>query len=258
MKVRTITIEGKTYAVLDDAGKPIYVKDDGSEVAYDATQTIATIARLNGEAKTHREGKEAAETKLQAFSGIDDPEAAKAAIVTVKNLNDKKLVDAGEVQKVRDEAIKATEAKYEPVIAERDTLRTELRTEKIGGSFSRSKFISDKLTIPADLVEARFGKSFDIVDGKIIAKDAAGNPIYSPSRPGEIADFDEALSVMVDAYPQKTSILKGTGGGGSGAPNNGNGGNGGNKTLTRAEFDKLDPLAKGVKMKEGFQVVDAV
>ncbi len=53
-------------------GKPVYVHEDGKEVAFDALSTVATITRLNGEAKTHREGKEAAETKLKAFEGIAD------------------------------------------------------------------------------------------------------------------------------------------------------------------------------------------
>ena len=53
MKLKTVTIEGKTYAEVD-GDKPIYIHDDGKEAPHDAAHTVATISRLNGEAKTHR------------------------------------------------------------------------------------------------------------------------------------------------------------------------------------------------------------
>lgn len=219
MKLKTEEVNGKTYGVLQD-GKPVYVHDDGKEVAFDAPAAVAKIGQLNGEAMGHREIREKAEAKLKAFEGIDDPAAAKKALATVANLDQKKLVDAGEVQKVKDEAIKAVEEKYKPVIEERDKLKNDLYSEKIGGSFARSPLIvgdKAKLAIPADIVQSAFGKHFSIESGKVVAKDAAGNQIFSRSKPGEPADFDEALEILVDAYPHKDTILKGTGNSGTGA-----------------------------------------
>ncbi|WVM90955.1 DUF6651 domain-containing protein [Halopseudomonas pachastrellae] len=91
----------------------------------------------------------------------------------------------------------------------------------MGGAFGRSKMIADKLAIPADLVQARFGQAFKIEDGKTVAYDGNGNKIYSHSRPGEIADFDEALEILVEQYPHRDSILKASGANGGGAPNGG-------------------------------------
>lgn len=244
-----LKLDDKGNVVLQD-GKPVYVHDDGKEVAFDAPATIATIARLNGEAKGHREAKEAAEGKLASFKGIDDPAAAIAALGTVKNLSDKKLVDAGEVDKIKAETIKAVRAEFEPVVKERDKYKADLDTAVLGGSFARSKYIADKLAIPGDLVEARFGKHFEVKDGKPVAKDAAGNPIYSRTRPGELADFDEAIESLVGAYPQKEHILKGSGGKGSGAPQSPGGAPGGPKTVTRTVFDAMDPIAKAAAGKE--------
>ncbi|MUS05525.1 hypothetical protein DIP89_20780, partial [Acinetobacter baumannii] len=103
--------------------------------------SVATIARLNNEVKTHREAKEAAEKALKAFEGIEDPAAAKKALQTIQNLDDKKLVDAGEVEKVKAEAIKAVEEKYAPIVEQRDALEASLHKELIGGGFARSKYI---------------------------------------------------------------------------------------------------------------------
>ena len=88
-------------------GKPVYVYDDGKEVAYDVPAAVAKIGSLNAEAKQHREAKEAAEAKLKAFDGIENAEAAKKALETVKNLDDKKLIDAGEAEKVKAEVVRA-------------------------------------------------------------------------------------------------------------------------------------------------------
>lgn len=216
MKLKTQTIDGKTYAEVNEQGLPLYIHDDGKEVAHDAAQTVATISRLNGEAKTNRERYEKAESTLKAFEGIEDPAAAKKALETLKNFDDKKLVDAGEVEKIKLEAIKAVEDKYAPIVQERDAFQTQLHNELIGGGFARSKYIQENIAVPVDMIQATFGKNFQIENGKVVAVGADGQKIYSRARPGEIADFDEALETLVGGYQHKDSILKGSQAGGAG------------------------------------------
>lgn len=261
MKLKTVEVEGKTYAEVQD-GKPVYVHDDNKEIPFDAPATVAKIGQLNGEAKGHRERAETAEAKLKSFEGITDPAAAVKALETVKNLDDKKLIDAGEVQKIRDEAVKAVETKYEPVVKERDSLKGELYQEKIGGRFARSPFIvgdKAKVIIPPDMMQSRFGSAFKIEDGKVVAYGADGNKLFSRSRPGELADFDEALEILVDSYPHKDSILKGDGASGGGAGPGGGGGNG-VRTITRAQFDGMsqnDRMSASKQKQEGkLKIVD--
>lgn len=247
---------------LDDAGnvvvqdgKPVYVYDDGKEIPFDAAGTVATISRLNGEAKGHRERAERAETTLKTFEGIADPTAALAALETVKNIDGKKLIDAGKVDEVKAEAkrafddqVRAMAEAHKPVIAERDQLRNDLHNERVGNAFSRSKFIADKIAVPVDMVQSTFGSGFKIEDGKIIGYQG-DNKVFSRTRPGEVADFDEALEIMVDGYAHRDSILKGTGGGGGA----GGGGKNGAKTMNRADFDQLavnDPAAAAKFMGE--------
>lgn len=236
-------------------GKPVYVGDDGKETAFDVAGTIATIRRLNAEAKGHREAKEAAEAALKAYEGIDDADAARKAIETVRNLDAKKLVDAGEVDKIRAEAIKAVEDKYAPVVKERDRLNAQLVAEVVGGNFARSKFIHEKLAIPPDLVQAKFGQQFKVEGAGVVAYDAAGNKIYSRANPGEVASFDEALSMIVDSYAHRDTIMKSTGGSGAGSAGAGTA-KGGAKVKTRAEFDALGPMAKADFMRSGGSLQD--
>ncbi|MGC6360456.1 DUF6651 domain-containing protein [Bisgaard Taxon 45] len=203
--------------VLQD-GKPVYVYDDGKEVAYDVPQAVSKITALNAEAKKYREEKEALEKKLSAFDGLDI-EKAKQAIETVKNLDDKKLLDAGEVEKVKNEIVKQYEVKLSEKDAEIQKAYDNLQQEVIGGAFARSSYILEKMSLPADMVQAYFGKHFIYENGKVIAKDNLGNQIFSRKSPGEPADFDEALEHIVSCYPQKDHILKASGnaGGGSGS-----------------------------------------
>jgi Family of unknown function (DUF6651) len=230
-------------------GKPVYVHDDGKEIPFDAVAAVAKIGSLNGEAKGHRERAEKAEATLKGFEGIEDAAAAKKAIDIVKNLDAKKLVDAGEVEKVRAEAIKAVEEKYAPIVKERDQFQASLVAEKIGGSFARSKMIADKLAIPADMVEARFGKAFKLEGDSVVAYDHSGNKIFSRLKPGEVAGFDEALELLIENYPHKDHILKSTGASGGGAQGGAQGGNGGAKTMKRGAFDALSPADQSAFLK---------
>ena len=217
-------------AVLQD-GKPVYVHDDGKEVAFDAPGTVATITRLNSEAKGHRERAENAEKAVKAFEGIDDPAAAKKALATVANLDAKTLVDAGEIETVKTEISKAFQLQLDEVTGKAQTFEQQLYAEKIGGSFSRSKFIADKLAVPADMVQATFGQNLKVEDGKVVAYDAQGQKIFSRARPGELADFDEAIETLVSQYPHRDHILKSSGANGGGAPNGG-----GNNQNTKGNF----------------------
>lgn len=258
-----LKLDDNGNAVIQD-GKPVYVHDDGKEVAFDAAATVATITRLNSEAKGHREAKEAAEVKLKAFEGIEDPDAARKALETTRSLKDGELIAAGKVDEIRaaarkaaDESVaaaaKASADQLKQLNAELEAVRNDLYGEKIGGSFNRSKLISEKFIIPPDMVEARFGKAFKVEEGKVVAYDSAGNKIFSRARPGDLADFDEALEVLVDQYPYKDAILKGAGAGGGGARQSN--GQGGGKTITRAQYE-ADPAGAGAKLAEGYSIVN--
>lgn len=226
-----LKIDENGHVVLQD-GKPVYVHDDGKEATFDAAAAVSKISALNREAQGHREAKEVAEARSKLFEGIDDPEGARRALETVRNLKEGDLVTAGKVEEIKTAAKRAAEeqvAAAAKAAAEREkslqgdleALQGQLHGELIGGSFSRSKLIADQFAIPADLVQARFGQAFKIEEGKVVAYDSTGNKVFSRSRPGELADFDEALEVLVDQYPHKDHILKSSGANGGGAPNAG-------------------------------------
>ena len=236
-----LKLDDKGNVVVQD-GKPVYVKDDGSEVAFDAVGTVNTISRLNGEAKANRERAEAVEAKLKGFEGIEDPEAARKALQTVSSLDAKKLMGAGEVEKVKSEISKAYQTQLDEAKSQAERLQQQLHGEIVGGSFARSKLIAEKKVLaPLEMVKATFEKHFVVEDGKLVAKDNNGNKIYSQSNPGELASFDESLEMLVKASPFANQILAGVNASGSGAGSNSTSGAKQN-TISRTDFAKLDPV----------------
>ena len=86
-------------------------------------------------------------------------------------------------------------------------------------------------------------------------KDANGKEILSHKAPGNVADFDEALEILVGGYAHKDRILKSDATPGSG--NRGNGGGGGNsKQITRAQHTAMTPAESGAHFASGGTIVD--
>jgi len=253
MKLKTVEIEGKQYAILHE-GMPVYVHDDGKEAGFDAAGTVATIRARNAEAKANRERAETAEAALKAFDGVD-AEAARKAIDTISKLDQKKLIDAGQMDAAVAAALKPVQDKFDAESKRAATLEQQLHNEIVGGAFARSKFITDKLAIPSDMAQAAFGSRFSVKDGKLAATGADGNPIFSRKNPGAAADFDEAMEILIDAYPSRDSILKADNKPGSGAPTNSGGGKGG-KSINRTAFDALDPAGRQAHIAGGGTVTD--
>jgi hypothetical protein len=249
-----LKVDDSGNAILSE-GKPVYIHEDGRELPFDAPAAMKKISELNGEAKGHREKADKFENMLKTFDGID-PDKAKKALELASTLDAKKLIEAGEVERVKEEAKKAyqdqlnsVKAQFDPIIAERDALKNKLISESIGNAFSRSKFISDKLIIPAQMAQATFGSAFRVENDTIVAYGPDGNKIYSSERPGELAGFDEALNILIERYPYKDQIIKSSGRRGSGA--NGSGSGGTDKVVSRDVFAKFNPREKIDFFKHG-------
>lgn len=254
MKLKLITIEGKTYAEVD-GDKPVYETDDGKMIAFDAPGTRDTISRLNGEAKGHREAKEAAEAKLKAYEGLDAT-AARDALDKLSKIDAKKLVEAGDMDAAIQTALKPVQEQLAAALKDKESLTGSLNKEVIGNAFGRSKFASEKLT-PAgvDLIRTLYADRIKVEDGKPVGYDQNGQKLYSKGRPGELADFDEIVESLVEGYSFKDHILKGVGASGGGSQPN-NGGKPGQKIISRTEFNKLAPADQMSKMRDGFTVAE--
>lgn len=229
-------------------GNPVYVNTNGDEQSV----AVDTISRLNNEAKTHREAKEAALEKLKAFEGLD---AAKAreALETVAKLDANKLIDAGKVDEVKSQIT----AQLQGQIDEKTKALTDLQAKYdnmiVNNLFANSEFIRNNVAVPRDMFEAKFRGNFKVENGQVVVYGNDGNRLYSKERAGEYATPEEGLRILAEAHPNRDTILKANTGTGTGS-NGASGSSGGSRYMKRADFEKLSP-AKQVeyaqKMRNG-------
>lgn len=254
-----LLLDANGHAVLRN-GMPVYTRDDGREIEFDGAQAFAKIGQLTGENAATRKRAEEAEAKIKAFDGIDDIDAARAALEKVKNIDDGKLIAAGKVEEIKlaaqkaaqEQVASAAKASAQRVAELEDTLKKrtdELYTHMVGGSFTSSKFIAEKCDTPVSLLRATFGQNFKVEDGKPVGYDGAGNKIYSIKRPGELADFDECVEVLVHAHPDRDRILKGSGASGGGSAGS-SGQSGAKRVMTREAFNALSPEAQATAARD--------
>ena len=158
------------------------------------------------------------------------------------------------------EAIKAVEEKYRPFVSKAEKLESQIASMLMTNSFRGSKFATEKFAAKgqagADVAQALFGGRFKPEGDKLVGFDASGNKLFSRSRPGELADFDEALEMIVDAYPHKEHILASNGASGGGAGGSKGGAAAGNKTVPRAQFDAMGQGERMAFFKAGGVVTD--
>jgi hypothetical protein len=126
-------------------------------------------------------------------------------------------------------------------------------------AFAASKFVADKLTIPAELAASAFGDAFVIEGDKLVAHAPGGVPLYSHVRPGELASVEEAIEQLVAGYRNKAQILRQDGaaapgqqpqgGAAPGKPHTG-------KVITREAFDAMPPIARANFINGGGRIGD--
>lgn len=237
-------MDGDKIAI--ESGNPVWVHDDGKEVSIDGGHVTQKIVDLTKENSKFRSQAREAQEKLEAFDGLD-VEAARKALNTVKNLDDKKLIDAGEVERIKSEIAKAKDEQYKPVVEELKTTKEMSYRKDLEMAFATSELVSKKLIVPRDMVQKTFGDRFKHEDGKLVAYDETGNKIYSREKPGELAGFDEALTTLIDRYPHKASILADSGHTGGGAIGGGGGGGTG-RTMKVSDFNNLAPKEQAAFM----------
>lgn len=233
--------------VLKD-GNPVYVDANGIE----KTVAVDTIARLNNEAKEHRIAKEEAQAKLKAFEGIDAVKAHEA-LETVAKLDANKLIDTGEVDKLKAQITQ----QFQNQLTEKDTALNDLKNKYdnmiIDNAFANSDFIRNNVAVPVDMFEAKFRGNFKVENGEVTAYGYDGSRLMSKDRGGEYATVEEAMQILAESHPHKDIILKANVGSGSGA-GNGGGSVGGGRYMKRADFEKLSPVQQAdiaSKMRKG-------
>ncbi len=249
MFVKLALDENGNVKVTED-GKPIFLDNKDKEVPVDVPAMYQKILDLGSESKTNREKLD--ELK-QTFSVLDDVEdvpawveTAKKAIEQVENFNDKDWMKVEKVDSLKRQMKEAQANELKQVKAQFETTITDqvadlekkdgiIRKLMVGNKFAVSPLFAGKdpkTSMTPDVAEAFFGNHFRVEEDEknnnapvVRAYFSNGDPVISasPERVGELANFDEAIQIIFDQYPNRDMYIptsgKGSGaGGGGGGP----------------------------------------
>lgn len=229
--------------VVEEGGvkKPIFIDEDTQrEMPMDVPSLYSNVAQLKGENKTLKDQFAGAQQTLALFEGVDDladwKSKADDAINKVANWKDDDYVKANKVEELKanmktahDTELKNVRTSFEGQVTELSEANnkkdSQIRTLLVGNKFSSSPlFVGEnkKTTLNPAVAESYFGKHFKVVEGQdgaldVVGVNKDGSEIYSILRPGEIADFNEALDIIIDNDPTKNDYLRSSQGAGSGA-----------------------------------------
>ena len=138
-----------------------------------------------------------------------------------KDADEAALIAAGEFTQVKDQMNEA----HAVIVTGKDEIiadlnkqlegkDTEIDNLSIGNSFSASKFIQDKLTLPANKARTLYGAHFDRDDsGNVVGYNKpTGADGRAPLVDGNGVNlaFDAAFQKIVDADPDKKSLYRST------------------------------------------------
>jgi myosin heavy subunit len=224
-----------------------HVDDAAAEAARKAAAelALAEAARLAaeeaGKTKTAEEAKAALDaataeleelkTKLASFDGVDPEvakanakkveEAEKAAAEAKKAAKDAEKARAqaeNDVTKLREIQAEEHKAELDRVKAEKEardsevtTLQEQLNNIRVENAFANSKFITEQTILTGGKAQRLFGDYVDVVDGQAVVYDA---PRGDEKRAkvmdskGNALPFNDAIAKVINADPDKDSLLK--------------------------------------------------
>lgn len=204
-------------------------------------------AELRGALDHERSERKTAKALLEKFKGLD-PDQAREALESIRELEDKKLRDQGNFEKLkerwREQQAKELSARDTRIASMDKELRKFKLDDKIRAAALKAgvqpRDIEDVMTLTSSHFELNESGSISVLDRQ-------GNPT--------LASVEEFFGQTYKA--DKPQFYGASGAGGSGAPVGGTGGGGGGqRTVKRADFDKMGPSEQMNTVRSGCQVID--
>jgi hypothetical protein len=232
----TLKLTDEGVVELTEQGLPIWVDQDDKEVVFDVAKLYNDKRAANAESASRRKRIDELDKQLtelhEKYQGLD-VEEAKKALETLQNIDQQKLMDTEGVESVKRQMKEAFNAeltkereKWEKDLKEKsETLEMkggQIRNLLVKNAFVSSEFLREKTLLTPEIAYAYFGNHFVIqeVDGQPTAIGRLnGENILSKRNPGELAEPEEAIEIIIDKYPNKERILKGNVQAGSGVFN---------------------------------------
>lgn len=236
---------------LDDVAEPLheFYRQEGDRYILDLdgvedhpkTQGLkSALDKERGNKKTLAQERKELEDRLKAYEDLD-PEEARAALQRQREIEEKKLLDEGEIDKLLEQRTGNMKSDYEKRLGALDKKRAELE-EALSRSeatlaehivFGELKDVAVKAGVRAtalDDVLNRGRQVWRLEDGRPVAREN-DEPVFGPS--GKEIGMDEWIEALRDKAPHLYEESKGGGARGS----SGSGGSGGKERIPRSVYD---------------------
>ena len=192
-------------------------KEEAKTAADLASATSAREAELLREVMDKKTKLKDASEQLAAYNGIDPAKVAEL----MKKETDAELKDAsdrGEFDRVKTMMADAHKTEMERSTADLDAMKASMSAKDImidkltlGNDFGSSAFLKNKTLLSTDKARKLYGDHFEVKDGVTVAydksADVADRTIMVDSA-GKNLSFDEAISKIMDADPDKATMMK--------------------------------------------------
>lgn len=219
-----------------EVARDLYVQKDGKyHLAIDGLVPASKLSEFrDNNISLANQVKELTER----YDGID-PEAWKDMQVQARRIRDKELVEAGKFEELYSERIGPMKTAHDRELAAERTEKTKLQSTLEGllidGAIRDAAAKSGVRSTAIDDVLLRGRSAFKVVDGKAVPMDG-DKQIFG--KDAEVMSVNEWIEGLTERAPHLFEPSQGSGSKGNG------GGGGGAKTMTRATFNALDPMAQ--------------
>lgn len=255
MKIKAVldSLEG-----LDEGLKALYVERNGKYyLDADGVEFEDDVKGLKNALERERKQARQLSEMLKKFDGIEDPAAALEAIKKLGQLEEKNLIDSGEIEQLVNKRTENMRKNYETQVSKltgsydeakalSESLRKELTTLKIDNQLQS---IGAKVGVRPEAMEDflyRGKKIFNLDEnGKLVPVDREGNTVFGKDGKAPIS-MEEWSGDLQQAAPHLF-----LGSGGSNAMHGGGGGGGfnTNRTITTKDLNSgmvsLEDIATG-------------
>jgi hypothetical protein len=190
---------------------------DAKKLAEEKAELLREVmdkkSKLSATAKDLADAKKA----LEAYGGID-PAKVQALIKAEQDAEKASLEAKGDFERVK--AMMAEEhAKERKILedqlaaerAERQKDRSLIDELTIGNAFGNSTYIKEDLILSPEKARTIYGGHFEMKDGRVVAYDkpaSAANRTMLVNSAGDPLAFNEALERIIEADPDKKTMLK--------------------------------------------------
>ena len=186
------------------------IQAQNAALAAELEEARAEKARLLSESMARKE-------KLKTYEGVDPEkyrklvaEEAAAAQAAAEAAGDFERVKAmmAEAHKAEKEALEARNAELQALL---DGQTSTIDKLTVGNAFGTSSFIADKMILTPAKTRVLYGDHFEIEDGVVVAFDkpkGAKDRTKLVNSLGAPLPFDVALEKIVDADPDKKTVMR--------------------------------------------------